>query len=142
MNWLASKHNLKMAGRSFGWKKNYGLTVTVSSEPWCRADSAKEQGGRKALTSKKDSIAQSIGAVPRQVQQIMNSFERTQQKLNDEKMILRCEEHLRQAVQLKYAWYVLFGSPYCWCSSLMTLIPSFNFSRHYSEDEHLRAKIE
>jgi hypothetical protein len=34
MNWLASKHNLKMAGRSFGWKKNYGLTVTVSSEPW------------------------------------------------------------------------------------------------------------
>ena len=35
MNWLASKHNLKMAGRSFGWKKNYGLTVTVSSEPWC-----------------------------------------------------------------------------------------------------------
>jgi hypothetical protein len=37
MNWLASKHNLKMAGRSFGWKKNYGLTVTVSSEPWCLA---------------------------------------------------------------------------------------------------------
>jgi hypothetical protein len=35
MNWLASKHNLKMAGRSFGWKKKYGLTVTVSSEPWC-----------------------------------------------------------------------------------------------------------
>jgi hypothetical protein len=35
MNWLASKQNLKMAGRSFGWKKNYGLTVTVSSEPWC-----------------------------------------------------------------------------------------------------------
>jgi hypothetical protein len=34
MNWLASKHNLKMAGRSFGWKKNYSLTVTVSSEPW------------------------------------------------------------------------------------------------------------
>jgi hypothetical protein len=34
MNWLASKQNLKMAGRSFGWKKNYGLTVTVSSEPW------------------------------------------------------------------------------------------------------------
>jgi hypothetical protein len=31
MNWLASKHNLKMAGQSFGWKKNYGLTVTVSS---------------------------------------------------------------------------------------------------------------
>jgi hypothetical protein len=107
-----------------------------------RADSAKGRGGRKALTSKKDSIAQSIGAVPRQVQQIMNSFERTQQKLNDEKMILRCEEHLRQAVQLKYAWYVLVGSPYCWCSSLMTLIPSFNFSRHNSEDEHLRAKIE
>jgi hypothetical protein len=38
MNWLASKHNLKMAGRSFGWKKNYGLTVTVSSEPWCQTD--------------------------------------------------------------------------------------------------------
>jgi hypothetical protein len=34
MNWLASKHNLKMVGRSFGWKKNYGLTVTVSFEPW------------------------------------------------------------------------------------------------------------
>jgi len=34
MNWLASKHNLKMAGGSYGWKKNYGLTVTVSSEPW------------------------------------------------------------------------------------------------------------
>jgi len=33
MNWLASKHNLKMAGQSFGWKKNYGLTVTVWSEP-------------------------------------------------------------------------------------------------------------
>jgi hypothetical protein len=38
MNWLASKQNLKMAGRSFGWKKNYGLTVTVSSEPWCAWD--------------------------------------------------------------------------------------------------------
>ncbi len=24
-----------MAGRSFGRKKNYGLTVTVSSKPWC-----------------------------------------------------------------------------------------------------------
>jgi hypothetical protein len=34
MNWLASKHNLKMVGRSFGWKKIYGLTVTVLSEPW------------------------------------------------------------------------------------------------------------
>ena len=76
-----------------------------------KAESVK-RGGRKVFTSNKDSIAQSIGAVPRQVQQIMNSFERTQQKLNDEKMILRCEEHLRQAVQLKYAWYVLVGSPY------------------------------
>jgi hypothetical protein len=28
-------HNLKMAGRSFGREKNYGLTVTVSSKPWC-----------------------------------------------------------------------------------------------------------
>jgi hypothetical protein len=37
MNWLASKHNLKMAAQSFGWKKNYGLTVTVLSEPWCDA---------------------------------------------------------------------------------------------------------
>jgi hypothetical protein len=27
MNWLASKHNLKMAGQSFGWKKNYGLSL-------------------------------------------------------------------------------------------------------------------
>ncbi len=26
---------VKMAGQSFGRKKNYGLTVTVSSEPWC-----------------------------------------------------------------------------------------------------------
>ena len=34
MNWLASKHNLKMAGGSYGWKKNYGLTVTMSSELW------------------------------------------------------------------------------------------------------------
>jgi hypothetical protein len=25
---------VKMAGRSFGREKNYGLTVTVSSEPW------------------------------------------------------------------------------------------------------------
>jgi hypothetical protein len=25
---------VKMAGRSFGRKKNYGLTVTVSSKPW------------------------------------------------------------------------------------------------------------
>ena len=24
-----------MAGRSFGRKKNYGLTITVSSKPWC-----------------------------------------------------------------------------------------------------------
>jgi hypothetical protein len=24
-----------MAGRSFGRKRNYGLTVTVSSKPWC-----------------------------------------------------------------------------------------------------------
>jgi hypothetical protein len=31
-NWLASLHILKMAGRSFGRKKYYGLTVTVSSE--------------------------------------------------------------------------------------------------------------
>jgi hypothetical protein len=29
MNWLASKQNLKMAGRSFAGKKNYGLTVTI-----------------------------------------------------------------------------------------------------------------
>ena len=33
----------------------------------------------------------------------MNSFDMTQQKLNDEKMILRCEDHLRQAKQLKYS---------------------------------------
>jgi hypothetical protein len=26
---------VKAAGRSFGRKKNYGLTVTVSSKPWC-----------------------------------------------------------------------------------------------------------
>ena len=26
---------VKTAGRSFGRKKNYGLTVTVPSEPWC-----------------------------------------------------------------------------------------------------------
>jgi hypothetical protein len=63
------------------------------------------KGGERTLSSlKKDSIAQSIGAVPGQVQQIMNSFELTQQKLNNEKMLLRCEEHLRQATQLKYAW--------------------------------------
>ncbi len=31
-NCMASSHNLKMAGRSFGRKKNYGLTVTMSSE--------------------------------------------------------------------------------------------------------------
>ena len=35
---LASSHKnflmVKTAGRSFGRKKNYGLTVTVSSEPW------------------------------------------------------------------------------------------------------------
>ena len=31
-NWLASSHILKMAGQSFGRKKYYGLTVTVSSE--------------------------------------------------------------------------------------------------------------
>jgi hypothetical protein len=28
---------VKMAGCCFGRKKNYGLTVTVSSEPWCSA---------------------------------------------------------------------------------------------------------
>jgi hypothetical protein len=33
-NWLASLHILKMAGRSFGRKKYYGLTVTVSSKEW------------------------------------------------------------------------------------------------------------
>ncbi len=33
-NWLASSHILKTGGRSFGRKKYYGLTVTVSSEGW------------------------------------------------------------------------------------------------------------
>jgi hypothetical protein len=61
-----------------------------------------------------DSIASTIGAISKQVQQIMNSFDMTQQKLNDEKMILRCEDHLRQAKQLKYS----------------------------CEDDYLRAKIE
>jgi hypothetical protein len=28
---------VKTAGRRFGRKKNYGLTVTVSSKPWCPA---------------------------------------------------------------------------------------------------------
>jgi len=70
-----------------------------------KALSAKAKGGEWTLSSlKKDSIAQSIGAIPGQVQQIMNSFELTRQKLNDEKMLLRCEEHLCQATQLKYAW--------------------------------------
>jgi hypothetical protein len=53
---------------------------------------------------KKDSIAKSIGAVPSQVQLIMNSFELTQLKLNNKKMLLGCEEHLQQATQLKHAW--------------------------------------
>ncbi len=35
MNWLASSHNLKLAGGSFGRKKYYGLTFTVSSESRC-----------------------------------------------------------------------------------------------------------
>jgi hypothetical protein len=61
-------------------------------------------GGWKVSSYKKDSIAHSIGAVPGQGHQIMNSFEMTQQKLNNEKMILRCEDHLRQAMQLKNAW--------------------------------------
>ncbi len=68
-----------------------------------KAVSAK--GGRWKVSSyMKDSIAHSIGAVPGQVQQIMNSFKMTQQKLNDVKMILRCEDHLHQAMQFKYAW--------------------------------------
>ncbi len=49
-----------------------------------------------------DSIVQSIGAIPSQVPQIMNSFELTQQ--NNKKMLLRSEEHLHQATQLKYGW--------------------------------------
>jgi hypothetical protein len=61
-------------------------------------------GGWKVSSYKKDSITHSIWAVPGQVQQIMNSFEMTQWKLNNEKMILRCEDHLCQAMQLKYAW--------------------------------------
>ncbi len=68
-----------------------------------KAVSAKGEN-RKVSSYKKDSIAHSIGAVPGQMQQIMNSFEMTQQKLNDEKMILRCEDWLHQAMQLKYAW--------------------------------------
>jgi hypothetical protein len=97
---------VKEAGLTSFCMQNLGIFALENG----RAESAKG-GGRKAFTLKKDLIAQSIGAVPGQVQQIMNSFERTQQKLNNEKMILRCEEHLRQAVQLKYAWYVLFFVP-------------------------------
>ena len=37
---------VKMAGRSFGRKKNYGLTVTVSSKPWWEG----EMGCDGALT--------------------------------------------------------------------------------------------
>lgn len=97
------------AGLSSFCMQNLGIFALENG----RAESAKG-GGRNASSSKKDSIAQTIGAVPRQVQQIMNSFEMTQQKLNDEKMILRCEDQLRQAKQLKYS----------------------------CEDEYLRARIE
>ncbi len=41
-NWLASSHILKMAGQSFGKKKYYGLTVTVSSEEWWRVQLPKK----------------------------------------------------------------------------------------------------
>ena len=97
------------AGLSSFCMQNLGIFALENG----RAESAKG-GGRKASSSKRDSIAQTIGAIPRQVQQIMNSFDMTQQKLNDEKMILRCEDHLRQAKQLKYS----------------------------CEDDYLRAKIE
>ena len=45
-------------------------------------------GGRMLSSLKKDSIAKSIGAVPSQVQLIMNSFELTQLKLNNKKCYL------------------------------------------------------
>jgi hypothetical protein len=84
---------------SFFCMQNLGIFALENR----KALSAK--GGEQTLSSlKKDSIAQSIGAVPSQVQQIMNSFKLTQQKLNNEKMLLRCEGHLHQATQLKYAW--------------------------------------
>jgi hypothetical protein len=56
MNWLASKHNLKMAGRSFGWKKNYGLTVTVSSEPWCGRGGVHSSGSRQFFLESKEQM--------------------------------------------------------------------------------------
>ncbi len=34
---------VKTAGQSFGRKNNYGLTVTVSSDPWWAGGSAEER---------------------------------------------------------------------------------------------------
>jgi hypothetical protein len=90
---------VEQCGLSSFCMQNLGIFVLENG----KAHSAK--GGEHTVSSlKKDSIAQSIEAVPGQVQQIMNLFELTQQKLNNKKMILRCEEHLCQAAQLKYAW--------------------------------------
>jgi hypothetical protein len=90
---------VKENGLSSFCMQNLGILAMENG----KAVSAKG-GNRKVSSYTKDSIAHSIGAVPRKVQQIVNSFEMTQQKLNDEKMILRCEDQLRQAMQLKYAW--------------------------------------
>ena len=61
-------------------------------------------GGQGTESSLKiDSIAQSIGAIPSQIQHIMDAFELNQGVQNAKKMLLRCKEHLHQAKLFKYS---------------------------------------
>ena len=52
---------VKMAGRSFGRKKNYGLTVNVFSKPWWTVNLAWRNQGRIIYISSHTTIHPTVG---------------------------------------------------------------------------------